>query len=204
MGAINFGLFAYSAWMIRKTRVSIIKNREKVKNNRDSLIGEQASIVKIERDPSSGDRASRDLRYNRSFVRSISQATSMTKRSIKRDVNKESMSTNFKLFVAMGLTWITEIVTGLYEKNACTKLALTEECIKVELMHFINCLNIFLGPIIFLVFVKIKQVKSMWKTCYSGITGQEVNDGDAFGSREPSTHSQASSSQASQTYTRQL
>merc|ERR1719391_1082636 len=103
--------------MIRNSRVSIIKNRERAdarsfvqqssredSSKRDSLMGGTRS-AEVERDPG------REFNKNRSFTRSISHATSITKRNLKRDVNKESMATNFKLFVAMGLTWIAEIVT---------------------------------------------------------------------------------------------
>ena len=67
-----------------------------------------------------------------------------TVQTVSRDINKEAMLTNAKLFVAMGLTWIGEFVTGLYERNSAACLKDPDTCVHPAVKMMVNCMNIFL------------------------------------------------------------
>ena len=81
------------------------------------------------------------LLLNLLFVAQIMEPVVQT---MARDINKEAMTTNAKLFVAMGLTWIGEFVTGLYERNSAACFKDPDTCVHPAVKMVVNCMNIFL------------------------------------------------------------
>merc|ERR1719495_2684127 len=79
----------------------------------------------------------------RSMRERASQIMVPVVQTVARDINKEAMLTNAKLFVAMGLTWIGEFVTGLYERNSAACVKDPDTCVHPTVKMVVNCMNIF-------------------------------------------------------------
>ena len=77
---------------------------------------------------------------------------------------------NFKcviLYIEVHTYLIADVGVGIYE-NSASGCKSTENCTNYGLIMFLNCLNIFLGPLIFLALVRQQHIKNFCHTIRSG------------------------------------